>query len=92
MLTDMWEEDIGHLDPERLKECIRLHRQRSVFFPVCADILEINIELNTRAYDSRPLLLDMDLTPEQIEENKAGLKALKKRFKIKGVSDEHENI
>lgn len=84
ILTDMWEEDIGHLAPDRFRECINIHRKRSSFFPVCADLLAINNEINNspKGFISLP---EVDFTPEEIQANKEGLENLKKKFKMKSV-------
>lgn len=84
ILTDMWEEDMGNMARDRFKECIRIHRKRSSFFPVCADLLLINNELNNspKGFISLP---PIDLTPEEIESNKEGLRKLKERFSMKSI-------
>ena len=79
MLADMWLEDVGHLPADRFRECVRIHRQRSAFFPAGADILAIHREIANRpAFKQLPAL--EELSREQIRQNQAKIVEIRDRI------------
>ena len=80
-LSKMWMEDVGHIPEDRFLKCVQLHRQRSAFFPVGVDILQINAELLSREPRHKKLP-EPEMSEEDIEKRKAFIKNLRI---VKGV-------
>lgn len=51
MLTDIWLDDLGHLSDEVFLKAVKLHRQRSQFFPATADIIAASKEILNKPND-----------------------------------------
>ena len=77
-------EDFSHISEEIFLEAIKLHRRRSRFFPVIADILELYIEVVRNI--PKPMALEeprIELTPdEEIERKKLITEFKAKKRKI----------
>lgn len=80
VLLEIWFEDFSNTSEQVFCEALRLHRQRSSFFPAIADIKKICTEIHGRLRESIKALPEVRL-PEA--ETKMYLKQI--RDKIKGI-------
>lgn len=55
ILTDIWFEDFGNISDDVFIEAVKLHRQRSEFFPTGADILKCCKEIFNRPHDFKEI-------------------------------------
>ena len=80
VLASLWLEDFSHIAEEIFLEAIRLHRQRSRFFPVIAEILELYAEVVRNI--PKPVALpepEIKFTPEEEAERQELIRKYKKR-------------
>jgi len=83
VLTDLWLEDLGGLNPDLFLEAVKLHRQRSQFFPSTAEILKTYGEITNRPKEFNQI----EYRPERVSKEEL-VKILKPyRDKRKAIKD-----
>ena len=86
ILANLWLEDFSHISEEIFLKAIKLHCQRSRFFPTIADILELYAEVVRNI--PKPIALPeprLTFTPEEEAEKKKLILKFKHRFKKIGA-------
>ena len=87
LLTDMWSEDLERMREDRFLECVKAHRQRSSFFPVPHNIIEISREI-----DNRGKVFVAIGPPQKSDEEVAKIKQIINNFRNKlGVTKNNGN-